>query len=203
MSLDSSAPRHAGRRTLLALAALFLLPLALAFCAYYGSAWRPAHRLNHGVLLSPARPLPATRLPLLLPGSGTGTAGALPLRERWSLLYVGGGDCDAACLHALYLMRQTRLALANDMPRVARVFLATSDCRACGTIAREDPGLTVLGAEGAGAQRLLEEFPAPAREHELFVVDPLGNLVMSYDVDADPHGLLEDLEKLLMLSHIG
>jgi len=37
----------------------------------------------------------------------------------------------------------------------------------------------------------------------LFVVDPLGNLMMSYDVRGDPHGLLEDLKKLLKLSHIG
>jgi hypothetical protein len=35
------------------------------------------------------------------------------------------------------------------------------------------------------------------------VVDPLGNLMMSYDARNDPHGLLEDLRKLLRLSHIG
>ena len=48
-----------------------------------------------------------------------------------------------------------------------------------------------------------EGFPAGEREHTLFIVDPLGNLMMSYDARQDPHGLLEDLKKLLRLSHIG
>jgi hypothetical protein len=37
----------------------------------------------------------------------------------------------------------------------------------------------------------------------VFVVDPLGNLMMRYDARSDPHGLLEDLRKLLRLSQIG
>ena len=69
--------------------------------------------------------------------------------------------------------------------------------------ASEHPGLLALDASGEDARRLLEEFPSPAREHVLFVVDPLGNLMMSYDARRDPHGLLEDLKKLLKLSHIG
>jgi hypothetical protein len=40
-------------------------------------------------------------------------------------------------------------------------------------------------------------------KHTLFVVDPLGNLVMRYDVRKEPAGLLDDLRKLLKLSHIG
>ncbi len=202
MSPDSSAARGAGRRTLVLLAALFLLPLMLAFYAYYGSDWRPARRLSHGVLVTPARPLPPVLLTRLLPGAGAGAQIALPLRERWSLVYIGGGDCDTACRQALHVMRQTRLALANNMTRVVQVFLATSDCQACEALGREHPGLAVFGTADAGGVRLLHEFP-PARAHALYLVDPLGNLVMSYDVREDPHGLLEDLEKLLMLSHIG
>ncbi len=30
-------------------AALFLLPLAMAFFTYYATSWRPAGRVNHGV----------------------------------------------------------------------------------------------------------------------------------------------------------
>ncbi len=42
-----------------------------------------------------------------------------------------------------------------------------------------------------------------SRQHTLFIVDPLGNLVMRFDVRTDPRGLLDDLKKLLKLSHIG
>jgi hypothetical protein len=50
---------------------------------------------------------------------------------------------------------------------------------------------------------VLNVFPVEARAQSLFIVDPLGNLMMRYDVRQDPKGLLQDLKKLLSLSHIG
>ena len=199
MNTPASRLRARNLRTLAALAALFLLPLGLAFFTYYGSGWRPAGRVNHGVLITPARPLPPLTLPRVSLAAAHGTA----LRGKWSLVYVGNGACDSACRQALYVMRQTRLALNNDMTRLQRLFLASGGCSACEWLARADPGLEVLDAGGAAGAALLREFPSPRREHSLFVVDPLGNLMMSYDVRGDPHGLLEDLKKLLKLSHIG
>ena len=197
-------------RTLAALAALFLLPLALAFFTYYGTNWRPSGHVNHGRLITPARPLPEVALPRVSLGAVATAAppdtasGSTPLfRHRWSLVYVGSGNCDAACREALYVMRQTRLALNKDMARVERVFLAVSACCDRAYLAREQPGLEALDATTPGAQPLLAEFAAPEREHLLFIVDPLGNLIMSYDVREDPRGLLQDLQKLLRLSHIG
>src|SRR6266513_683964 len=182
------------------LAALFLLPLVVAFFTYYGSPWRPARRVNHGVLITPARPLPPVRLPQR---RGAAAAHGTPLRGTWSLVYVGNGACDGACRQALWVMRQTRLALNNDMTRVQRVFLVSAECCAGELLGREQAGLEILDAAGPAGAALLREFPSPGRAHSLFVVDPLGNLMMSYDARRDPHGLLEDLKKLLKLSHIG
>ena len=110
-------------RTLAALAALFLLPLALAFFTYYGTAWRPGALVSHGCLISPARPLPAVALRRIdlegQPATETADVTAPPFRKRWSLVYLGAGDCDAACRDALYVMRQTRLALNTDMTQLA------------------------------------------------------------------------------------
>jgi hypothetical protein len=100
-------------------------------------------------------------------------------------------------------MRQTRLALNTDMTRVARVLLAGSLTPALEMLAREYPGLTVLDARAPQGSALLAQFPDGARAHTLFVVDPLGNLMMSYDARTNPRGLLDDLRKLLRLSHIG
>lgn len=174
-------------RTLGALAALFLLPLAVAFFAYYGTSWRPAARVNHGVLITPVLVLPALS----------------EFRGHWSLVYVGDGACDADCHRTLYVMRQTRLGLNNEMTRVERVFLVTGNCCAREFLEREHPGLKVLEAGGAPGAALLQQFPAAGRAYSLYVVDPLGNLMMSYDARQNPHGLLEDLKKLLRLSHIG
>ena len=60
----------------------------------------------------------------------------------------------------------------------------------------------LIDASGAAAAPLLRQFPAQ-RARTLFVVDPLGNLMMSYDANSNPRGLLEDLQKLLRLSQIG
>jgi hypothetical protein len=195
----SAGVRARNLRTVAALAALFVLPLALAFYTYYATDWRPLGRVNHGTLISPARPLPEVALP-----RAPRTAGApgAALRGTWTLVYVGDGRCDADCRRALVVMRQTRLSLNNDMTRVARVFLATAGC--CPDAAGgSDAGLAVLDASGAAAAPLIAQFPADGRAHSIYVVDPLGNLMMSYDARIDPHGLLEDLRKLLRLSHIG
>jgi hypothetical protein len=203
MQASTAALRARNLRTLALLAALFLVPLALAFFTYYGSGWRPTGTVNHGLLISPARALPQVSLPQVLPAPAAARPAPALFREQWSLVYVGGGACDADCRAALFVMRAARLALNNDMRRVAQVFLVTGDCCAREFLAREHPRLRVLDAQGAAAQPLLRAFGAEDRAHTLFVVDPLGNLMMRYDSRRNPRGLLDDLKKLLSLSHIG
>jgi hypothetical protein len=207
MNTSPGELRTRNLRMLAALAALFLLPLLLAFYMYYATDWRPVKRVNHGTLISPARPLPAGHLPRVALSeadpepAGPETSGQM--RSKWSIVYIGAGNCDEPCRQALYVMRQTRLSLNNDMSRVDRVFLTTGNCCARAFLAHEHSGLTVLDASGADGMRLLSTFPADGRPYSLFVVDPLGNLMMSYDARQNPKGLLEDLRKLLRLSHIG
>jgi hypothetical protein len=197
MNAAEKALRARNLRLLGLLGALFLLPLAVAFWVYYGTDWRPLRTVNHGELISPARPLPATHLQ---PAVATdATAGDL-FHHKWSLVYIGDGQCDDACRNALYVMRQTRLSLNSELGRVDRVFLVTSNCCARDFLAHEHPGLRVFAASG---DSVLSVFPADARAQSLFIVDPLGNLMMRYDVRQNPKGLLQDLKKLLSLSHIG
>lgn len=182
-------------RLLGGLAALFFLPLAAAFWVYYGTDWRPVATVNHGELISPVRPVPRLALQPAVAGE------ALPadlLHHKWTLVYIGNGQCDDACRNALYVMRQTRLSLNNEMSRVERVFLATADCCANDFLAHEHPGLKVFAAPAD-----VSPFPADARAQSLFIVDPLGNLMMRFDVRQNPKGLLEDLKRLLKYSQIG
>jgi len=193
-------------RTLALLAALFFLPLLLAFLSYYGTGWRPAHHVNHGVLIAPPRTLPPTPLPPLLPAAtdaAASTPASAPWHGYWSLVYIGEGACSVTCRETLYVMRQTRLGLDTDMTRVQRVFLVTAACCDREYLGAEHPGLMVLDARGPAGRALLAAFPLQGREHTLFIVDPLGNLMMSYDARQNPHGLLLDLKKLLRLSQIG
>jgi cytochrome oxidase Cu insertion factor (SCO1/SenC/PrrC family) len=185
-------------RTVFALAGLFLLPLLLSFWLYYGLHWRPPGMTNHGELIEPVRSLPDVAL-----ADSAGTAHSHNFQGYWTLVYVGDGTCDADCRATLVFMRQTRLSLNNEMTRVQRVFLASADCCNREYLAAEHPGLRVLDASEAAAWPLLAQFPPDERAQSLYVVDPLGNLMMRYDARLPPKGLLEDLKRLLQLSHIG
>lgn len=193
-----AAVRRRNLRTVGALAALFVLPLAGAYVLYYGFGWSPSTHVNHGKLIEPARPLPAVSLP------SAETQRPVPnvFTRRWALVYVGNGECHRECRFALYLMASAYLDLGEDMSRMERVFLLTGGCCAR-QLAHQYPGMIVLDASGPAGTRLLAKFPRTDREASIFVVDPLGNLMMRYDSRHDPMGLVEDLQRLLRLSQIG
>jgi hypothetical protein len=175
------------RKQLWILVALFFAPLALAFLLYYGGGWRPPGSTNKGELISPARPLPV----------GSDWHG------KWTLVYVGEGRCDERCRAALVLTRQTRLALNADMTRVRRVFLATGDCCDLAYLQAEHPDLSIMRGGDAVAPELLAAFP-DLGSGSIYIVDPLGNLMMRHAPTTGlSKDLLEDLRKLLKLSHIG
>jgi len=179
-----------GRRTFYLLLVVFFGPLLLSIALYYFTDWRPAARNAHGELISPVRALAGAPAELT---SGT-----------WSLVYIGDAACDMpACRDTLVFGRQTRLSLNQEMSRVRRVLLATASCCTNDYLAHEQEGLAVVDASTAAGTALIGQFPARDREHSLYVVDPLGNLVMRYDAREEPKGLLTDLKKLLKLSHIG
>lgn len=207
MTSDTGSLRARNLRMLAALAGLFFLPLLASAWLYYGMKWTPGGHINHGELIQPPRPLPRVVLPHVAlggPAAGELTAGdSTPFRGKWTLVYIGDGSCDASCRGTLYVMRQTRLALGTDETRLGRVFLATANCCATDYLAREHAGISVFDATGAAGAPLLGLFPPGDEAHTLFIVDPLGNLMMRYDVRRNPRGLLVDLKRLLELSQIG
>jgi hypothetical protein len=119
----------------LVIAAVFLLPVAASFALYYGKLWRPAGSASKGELITPARPLTVAGL---RHADGT-PAGNDVFADKWTLIYIGDGACDADCRQALVFARQSRLALNNEMTRVQRVFLATDHCCANDYFAAEQP----------------------------------------------------------------
>jgi cytochrome oxidase Cu insertion factor (SCO1/SenC/PrrC family) len=193
------------RTQLWLLIGMFFVPLLVAFVLYYGfSGWRPSGSTNKGDLITPARPL---EVGVLLDPQDQPLEEDL-LKGKWSLIYIGNGKCDAHCREALTHMRQTRLALNDDASRVRRIFLATAECCDLDYLNGEHEGLITARADEESDRAFLATFPTYAdvpveSAGRIYIVDPLGNLMMSYAPDAPPKALLEDLKKLLKLSHIG
>jgi hypothetical protein len=201
---SNTAPARRSRAQMWILVAVFFAPLIIAFFLYYGvEGWRPSGSTNHGELIQPPREVPEVALT-------TPEQTKLPanvLRGKWTLVYIGNGECDARCREALTLMRQTRLALNDDMSRVQRLFLVTTSCCNRPYLQAEHEGLLV-GLLNEDAREVTNVFadatPEPLeRSGRIYIVDPLGNLMMSHARSVEPKGLLEDLKKLLKLSHIG
>lgn len=200
------ADRHVRRRRaqLVGLALFFFVPLAVSFYLYYGqTGWRPPGHVNHGVLISPARPVPPLTLPLL----AGGTTSPKWLRGKWTMLYVESGDCLERCRKRLYDMRQVRTALDRDMDRVQRVFVAArlEDPTLLSTLHDLHPDLIVAKLDDS-ADPLVVLLPGGAaalHAGRIYVIDPLGNLMMWYAAGAESKGLLEDMKRLLRLSSIG
>lgn len=192
--------RHRNRqganpRVQLALIALvFILPLAAAVWLYYqGEAFRPEARTNHGTLLEPI-----VNLRDELGASVLADAAA----DRWAVVYVLNGPCDAACRDALYKQRQTRLMLGQDMDRVVRILLHGTEPPDNLLEEHERSGLQAL--EDPAARQLLNDLrPRDVETGGFYLLDPLGNVVMYFPADIRPADLVEDLDHLLELSRIG
>jgi hypothetical protein len=192
------------RRLLIVLALMFFAPLGLAFYLYYGhGTWHPGGHVNAGELIQPARPLPSMALPLW----GSGSTDPDFLKHKWTFLYVLTGPCAGHCRSRLYDTRQVRLALDRDMDRVQRVFIADPGCCDAQFVHEQHPDLITIRA-GAAAAPLLALLPgqdgsSDAQAPRVYLIDPLGNLMMSYPGEAKAKGMLEDMKRLLRLSSIG
>lgn len=130
------------------------------------------------------------------------------VRGSWTLLYMPEGECLEICQRNLYHMRQVRLALNHRMDRVQRAVLLESADQLDDTLRREHSGLmiatgsaerqTVLRQQIVAAQVKMEP-----RENAIYLIDPLGNLMLRFPSDLPPESMLKDLKHLLKVSRIG
>jgi cytochrome oxidase Cu insertion factor (SCO1/SenC/PrrC family) len=201
---ERSAQDRRQRRILIGVALMFFAPLGLSFFLYYGKSWRPGGHVNAGELIAPARPLPSLALPL----AGATSAGETNpqfLKGKWTFLYLQHGPCDDECRRHLYDTRQVRLALDRDMNRVQRVFIGDDNCCDLQELKAAHPDLIVVRANPAD-EPLLDLLPTlsgAVNAHRVYLIDPLGNLMMFYTPEAKPKGMLDDMKRLLRLSSIG
>jgi len=149
----------------------------LAGWALYLSGWRPVETGNYGELIPP-RPLSGAPFDAL--------------RGKWVLVTFDAAACDAYCEKKLYFMRQVRRAQGKDMDRVERLWAVTDGGK---------PRPELLAAiEGTHVVRFND--PSFSADH-VYVVDPLGNLMLRFPRDPDPSKMLKDLQRLLRYSRIG
>ncbi|HEY8520417.1 MAG TPA: hypothetical protein VIN61_10065 [Gammaproteobacteria bacterium] len=184
------------RRTLelWALAVVFLGPLAAAFVLYFGPwdlSFLPRVPVEGRELLTPPPALP----PLALseePDAGRG-------ERRWLLIYATMAPCEERCAAEWDRLARVHAALGRDAARVRLVLLHGGQ----GPPAAEPRA--AWGRLGGGVNEAAVAALGAARigDGTIFVVDPLGNVVVAYPGNVGQRDLLEDLERLLDVSRIG
>lgn len=195
---ESLRPETRGRLLVAGLFALFFLPIALAwFLNVEKPDWLPSGQTNHGTLVEPPGRF-ETKGMRSLEGR---RADASLFEGKWTLLYVSGSSCPDACEKVLYKMRQARFALGEEMQRIQRLMVSPVDAAEglAKKLERLDAALMIVSTDAAW----MERFKTGGGAAEIFLVDPQGYLIMWYPQDADPSGLIKDLERLLRISKIG
>jgi len=185
------SPRaQSGGHTLLLIAAVTLAPIIASYTIYYFFPREPA--ANYGTLL-PTAPIPGIE--------GTRPDGSPfrldELRGRWVLIGQGGGNCDVGCERRLYATRQARTMQGKEQDRIVRVFLQKDDAAPSAALLAQHPGLVVVRVPASVAAQL------PGNAGSLYLVDPIGNLVLRYPENPDIKGIARDLTRLLQASRIG
>lgn len=189
--------RSRGRRKLLAVLAVCAAPVIASYLTYY--LVKPSGRTNYGTLIDPQRDLTGLQ--------GTELDGGRfelsSLKGRWVLLTVDSGNCEKACQDKLYAIRQVRLTTGKDRERVERVLLLTDSGVPADPVLEGHEGLKVARIPPEAGKRF---FPLPAGSPlsgHIYIVDPLGNLMMRFPMNADPNRMKKDLAKLLRASRVG
>jgi len=179
--------KNNARKMLLLLVAVCGLPIVLSYVAFY--VWKPEKTMNYGELIEPAG----------LQGSFTDLSGTAvsveSLRGKWVLLYAGPAGCEAACKQLIYYMRQSRTAQGEHMDRIERVWVITDQGTPDANWLKDYPGMKVWRGE--------PRLPAPADPaRHVYLLDPLGKLIMRYPENPEPKRIIKDLSRLMKFSNV-
>ena len=201
------ASRRRSRISLIFVLGMFAAPLAIAWLVLsIFPEWMPTGKANHGELVSPVRPLPAFQLQTLSGESVDETF----FRGKWTIVYLAQGGCDRPCVEQLYNIRQVRLAQGKNIDRLQRLLLWQDDGTSSEKrmeLQKHFPGQVIVPLSGQGTAALLDPFvldeTPPLAAGRIYLVDPQGYLMMSYEPEDEPRGMIKDLERLLKYSSLG
>lgn len=190
------------RVTLLVILGLFTLPLALAWMMNSGSIpYRSADTVNLGRLVSPVVPLDWSSVEPV--ANDSATAG---LDGFWVILYAIPPICNEGCLAAVTQLRQVHRASGRDQNRIKIALLVEPSISQSlvDELLAIDPQFNLVESLSGTISRALAQAvapdPAQGGQAAVYLVDPVGNIMMTYNGKSGPNRLSKDLKRLLTWS---
>jgi peroxiredoxin len=183
-------------------------PLIASYFTFY--VLKPEKRNNYGTLIDQrAHPVPAM---------ATTTLDGRPVtlqqfKGKWVMLMTGSGACADACRQQLFAMRQLRLMQGKEMDRIERVWLITDREPLDTLVIREFDGTHMLRAASEADSAALKAWlpldsgaasgNGDSTDRHIYMIDPLGHLMMRFPANPEPRKVHKDIYKLLKASAVG
>lgn len=184
---------------LLSMLIFFITPI-IAVVAMYKLDWRPKGE-SIGELVVPARLL--TMHYAFMSSDGSVVKPDL-WKDKWSMVYIAD-SCEKKCHAKLHHMRQLHTSLYKEIPRMQRVFITPS--QEVSAIKQDYPDMLVINQPDTEVPALSDQFnlndTSSLQADRIYLVDPLGHLMMSYAPDTDPALIRKDVIRLMKYSWAG
>jgi cytochrome oxidase Cu insertion factor (SCO1/SenC/PrrC family) len=189
--------KTSGRKILLILAIIFVLPFTVAATLHLLNLKPSGH--SYGNLIQPPQ---ALQFPVLHDVQGKEFT-AQQWLKIWSVVVVDSTGCAQPCKAKVHLLKQVHTSLNKDAHRLQRVLLVPTGLKdeVLAALQKQYPDLLIIGGADADAAKFVENFNVAGAS--MYLVDPLGNLMMSYPEKMDPKGIFSDLKRLLKNSWAG
>jgi len=186
--------KKSNRRKLVLLLVLLFSPVVISYTLFF-MGYRPGS-VNYGDLVE------IEKL--------TGSAGVIQdtnkilrtkdLHGKWVMLTIDSGNCGEACQLKLYYMRQVRTMQNKEMNRIERLWLIDDNEKVDPELLKNYEGTLFVNARDS---ELLQQIPTrESRRKHIYLIDPMGNLMMRFPENLEPRKMSDDIKRLLHVSQM-
>ena len=198
MTEEAKQPKKKNPYTIWFVVASFVLPVVMAYFTFYFvdvTAFT-----NKGEILKPMVDIGSLGL--------TDENGEVIPRDKltykWRFYSFVGANCDTACEKRLHERRQVFRSLGKNRHRILQVIvqLEPANDTLRQLIDKEYADALIMGGD---ADKISAAFGGTAKldENEIYLMDPVGNVMMRFTQDLLMKDIQHDIKKLLKASQIG
>ncbi|HQN65444.1 MAG TPA: hypothetical protein PLR90_02080 [Methylophilus sp.] len=192
------AQQRKGRMIFIAMAIFFAVPL-LVVVLMLRFNWIPAGK-SFGELIVPPRMMSVNGVL----SASDGKSADRFWTDKWNMVYLAD-ECQKACMDRLHDLRQIQVSLYKDMPRVQRVLLTTTADVV--NVKSTYPDMLIINQPGEVLNNVAQQFNIgeenALQSGRLYLIDPLGYIMMSYPQSTKAADIRKDMVRLLKSSWAG
>lgn len=192
MSNEVTEKAKSNRRKFLLLLVVMCTPVIISYALYFMD-YRPQSK-NYGDLIPIVK----------VSGKGTNIEDNTILRMKdlhgkWVLVTVDSGNCNDACKNKLYYMRQVRTVQGKEKHRIERLWLINNSVKPSAELMKEYEGTYFVNADS----EILDFIETKEEQTKhIYLIDPIGNLMMRFPENVDGTKMGHDIKRLLHVSQL-